>query len=631
MEPEPIVRIKGLTVRYGSFVAVDGLDLELRRGELFGLLGPNGAGKSSTLRVLIGQRRPSGGRVTVAARDVVREWAAIKPLFGYVPDRENHFEEFTGRRNLQIFGGLYGVPPSRIDECLKLVELDEAADLPVRGYSLGMRRKLLLARALLHRPPILYLDEPTANLDIHSAAVVRRTLRDLVAAGGTVLLTTHNMAEVEEVCDRVAILCRGRLVALDTPMALRQQHTERKVDVVLANGGRSVFDLDRAEERAALAGHIAAGAVESLQTREFNFHETFLKRHMANRGGIALGLLLVVMAVLLSFFGKDSSPAAGLTGGVQACYVDYWDEDSGWVRHLEQNVPAELKGRVEFRPPRRIRVDRQGQIYYPPGVAAIQIRTLPEGNGPRYMVWLWHPDADGTGLAPFEAWFWKETANYFLDQVGPSARTAARVPDLVVERSQLHGGALDLRSSIASALVIFALFFVCVYLLPSLTCEERERGVLLAQALSPASPLEILAAKFVFYPVLAVGLAAVLAGIYRPAALGTLFFWLAIGVSAFGSLGIGLTIASIARTQRAASMGALCYMLSVALFLFICQQNNIWGLSHLALEYHCPRMIQAILSDSQQWYHWGNLLGAALLSLIWGAAATVLFRQRGWQ
>lgn len=273
----PVIRLDRLTVTYGAFVAVDNLDLELRPGELFGLLGPNGAGKSSTLRVLIGQRQPSGGSVTVAGHDVVRDWAAIKPLFGYVPDRENHFEEFSGRRNLQIFAGLYQAPDERIDECLALVELTDAADLPVRAYSLGMRRKLLLARALLHRPPLLYLDEPTANLDIHSAALVRRILRELVAAGGTVVLTTHNMEEVEEVCDRVAILCRGRLAALDTPLALRRQHVERKVDVVLTDGGRHVFDLDRDDERAGLGRRVAAGEVAALQTREFNFHEAFLK------------------------------------------------------------------------------------------------------------------------------------------------------------------------------------------------------------------------------------------------------------------------------------------------------------------------------------------------------------------
>jgi ABC-type multidrug transport system ATPase subunit len=220
MEPEPILRLCNLTVRYGSFTAVDDLNLQVRRGELVGLLGPNGAGKSTTLRILIGQRRPSGGQVTVAGYDLVRDWPTIKPLFGYIPDRENHFEEFSGRRNLQIFAGLYGVAAPRVEECLDLVELREAAALPVRTYSLGMRRKLLLARGLLHRPRLLYLDEPTANLDVYSAALVHGVLRRLTAEGVAVLMTTHNLEEVAKLCDRVAILCRGRLVALDTPEAL---------------------------------------------------------------------------------------------------------------------------------------------------------------------------------------------------------------------------------------------------------------------------------------------------------------------------------------------------------------------------------------------------------------------------
>lgn len=275
--PDPAIQISGLTIRYGTFLAVDQLDLEVRRGELFGLLGPNGAGKSSTLRVLIGHRRPTDGRVIILGQDLAHEWDSIKPRFGYVPDRENHFEEFTGRRNLQFFAGLYGVPGDRIDECLNMVELDEAADVKVKGYSLGMRKKLLIARALLHRPELVYLDEPTANLDAHSAAVVHRILRKLVDSGGTVLLTTHNMDEVQEICDRVAILCRGKLIALDTPLALRQQHEDRKADAVLQDGRRRTFDLDRPGERDELAALVSANEIASVQTREFDFHAAFLK------------------------------------------------------------------------------------------------------------------------------------------------------------------------------------------------------------------------------------------------------------------------------------------------------------------------------------------------------------------
>ncbi len=272
-----MIRLAGLRVLYGSFAAVDGLDLDIRRGELFGLLGPNGAGKSTTIRVLIGQRYPSAGTVSVAGFDVVREWAQIKPQFGYVPDRENHFEEFTGRRNLEFFGQLYGVPKRRAEAVLKMVELDEAGDLPVRGYSLGMRKKLLLARALLHEPQIFYLDEPTANLDIHSAEVVHRILRERVKLGATVVMTTHDMDEVEKICDRVGIVCRGKLVALDSPLALRQAHTERKVDVIRKDGERLVFDMDDERSRANLAALVATGQAASLRTREFDFHATFLK------------------------------------------------------------------------------------------------------------------------------------------------------------------------------------------------------------------------------------------------------------------------------------------------------------------------------------------------------------------
>ena len=159
-----------------------------------------------------------------------------------------------------------------------MVELDEAADLPVRGYSLGMRKKLLLARALLHEPPILYLDEPTANLDIHSAEVVHRILRERVKHGATVILTTHDMDEVEKICDRVGIVCRGKLVALDSPLALKQEHTERKVDVIRNDGERLVFDLDdEPEPRGTRGAGRRPGRSASVRTREFDFHATFLK------------------------------------------------------------------------------------------------------------------------------------------------------------------------------------------------------------------------------------------------------------------------------------------------------------------------------------------------------------------
>jgi hypothetical protein len=356
-----------------------------------------------------------------------------------------------------------------------------------------------------------------------------------------------------------------------------------------------------------------------------------LLRHLANRGGIALVLLLIVASMLLSFFHPAQGLAGGLAPGAQRCFVDYW-QDGPFIEHLRRNKPEELSQQLIFRDVRRVvRTDEQGRIVYPQNTGAIQIRNY--GDPRSFQVLFWHPGADSLALAPFEAWFWKESLRYHQAHsllTWLPSEMGAGLPSIEDQRQELKGG-LDSRSGLATALVLFGLFFVCVYLMPSLSCEERERGVLLAQMLSPASAPEILAARFLFYPVVAIALASVLAGTYAPAVLARPFFWLALLTAACGAMGIGLTIASLARTQRAASMGAMCYMLVVALLLFICQQNGIGGLPYLALEYHGPRMIHAALTDSVLWYHWGNLAGAAVLAVAWVAVATVLFRRYGWQ
>jgi hypothetical protein len=361
-------------------------------------------------------------------------------------------------------------------------------------------------------------------------------------------------------------------------------------------------------------------------------------RHLANRGGIVLVLLLIVASMLLSFFGNREGGAGAFAAGVQRCCVDYW-KDGPLVQHLRRTLPAELADSVRFRPAGRVPTGADGTILYAQATGAIQLRPLPDApDGPGFLVWFWHPGKDGGAIAPYEAWFWKETLTFFREaqqttlreRTDPDGREELLLPPVQVWHSELKGG-LDPRSGLATALVLFGMFFVCIYLLPSLTCEERERGVLLAQALSPAAPREILAAKFLFYPVLGLGLAVILAGTYRPAVLARPFFWLALAVSVVGAMGIGLTIASVARTQRAASMGAMCYMLAVALLLSICQQNNIPGLPHLALEYHGPRMIHAALTDAVLSYHWLHLLIAAGLAAAWTTAAVIVFARQGWQ
>lgn len=396
-------------------------------------------------------------------------------------------------------------------------------------------------------------------------------------------------------------------------------------------------------------------------------------RHLANRGGLALAFLLIAAAVLLSVFNPGSGSTAdgggtGMVGGVHTCFIEY-PHDSSLIRHLMRTKPADLK--VQFRSWADQKPD--GLITYGPGVGAIQLRIMrsPHAHRERLLVQIWHPAGDPLAMAPYEQWFWRETRRHFqeyaveqLRQKGLTAELA--MPDfgrddlwairesfaeldrrveslrgaqtnepilqeIAIERQGLGGRVLDLRSAIATGMVVFALYFACVYLLPTLNCEERERGVLLAQALSPASPLEILAAKFLFYPLLGIGLAAVIAGIYKPAVLSSLFFWLSLVAVAAGFLGIGMTIATLARTQRAAFLGAMCYLLSVSLILFIAGTNGIPYVSYLALEYHGPRILHAALSGDFQPSHWLHLGAAFILAAAWMTAAAWLFRQRGWQ
>lgn len=275
-----MILLDQLSVRFGKFAAVDACSLQVAPQQIFGFLGPNGAGKTTTIRVLTGVLRHTSGTVEIAGHRLPAGLQKIKPLCGYVPDSEDHFEELTGRENLRIFASLYQVPRKRVNEVLGRLELAEAADLAVSRYSKGMRKKLLIAREILHRPKVLFCDEPTANLDAHSTGVVRTLLRELQADGTTVFLTTHNMAEVEEICDHVAILSGGRLVDSDSPSAFMTRHAERKVRAEYSVGGRQIrafFDLDDVEARAQLAALIEARSDVRVHSQEFRFEDVFKK------------------------------------------------------------------------------------------------------------------------------------------------------------------------------------------------------------------------------------------------------------------------------------------------------------------------------------------------------------------
>ena len=217
---------QGLVRRFGSTVAVDGLTLSVEAGEVFGLLGRNGAGKSTVIKILTTLLPPSEGVARVAGFDVVTEPAAVRRVIGYVPQALSADGELTGYENLLVFAKLFDVPhrlrDARIRESLQSMGLSEAADRLVKSYSGGMIRRLEIAQSTLHRPQVLFLDEPTVGLDPLARHAVWEQVERLQAQyRSTILVTTHYMDEADRLCDRVALLHRGRLVALGTPAELK--------------------------------------------------------------------------------------------------------------------------------------------------------------------------------------------------------------------------------------------------------------------------------------------------------------------------------------------------------------------------------------------------------------------------
>jgi ABC-2 type transport system ATP-binding protein len=223
----PAIQVEELTKRFGDVLAVDRASFEVRQGELFGFLGPNGAGKTTTLNMLTGLARPSGGAIRVCGRDYTRDLKKAQHLMGIVPDESNLYPELDGLENLRFCGALYGMRRTERDararELLALVGLDGVAGRRFGQYSKGMKRKLTIAAGLMHRPQLLFLDEPTTGIDVASARQVRQLLAGLNAAGTTIFLTTHYIEEAERLCQRIAFIVAGRIVKIDTVPNLMQE------------------------------------------------------------------------------------------------------------------------------------------------------------------------------------------------------------------------------------------------------------------------------------------------------------------------------------------------------------------------------------------------------------------------
>ena len=234
-----MIRIQGLTKHFRSdgreIRAVDGLDLQVREGEVFGFLGPNGAGKTTTVRLLTGLISPTGGRAWVNGLELGRDDEKVRASVGILTESPGLYERLSARYNLAIFAELYGCrdPRGQVQKYLRLLDLWDRRDTEAGTFSKGMKQKLAIARALLHEPPIVFLDEPTAALDPESAKTVREFIETLRGQGRTIFLCTHNLDEAERLCDRIGVF-KQRLIAVDAPDALRRQLFGRQTVVQLA-------------------------------------------------------------------------------------------------------------------------------------------------------------------------------------------------------------------------------------------------------------------------------------------------------------------------------------------------------------------------------------------------------------
>jgi ABC-2 type transport system ATP-binding protein len=281
MTSQPAILAEDLTYRYNGELAVDHIGFSVAPGEILGFLGPNGAGKSTTVQMLTGQRPPLEGRALVLGLDVAQQPKAIQARIGVCFETSNHYEQLSGADNLALFARLFDVPDFDPGLLLERVGLDSRGNDAVERYSKGMKQRLMVARSLVNRPEILFLDEPTEGLDPTSAASIRRLIEDERDRGATVFLTTHDMHEADKLCDRVAFINQGEMVALDTPHNLKQQYGQRQLraQVVGPDGALDVrhLPLDQPDTPDAVGRLFREEQVVTVHTEEATLEDIFIQ------------------------------------------------------------------------------------------------------------------------------------------------------------------------------------------------------------------------------------------------------------------------------------------------------------------------------------------------------------------
>jgi len=275
------IHVQNLTYSYGPLTAVDHISFDVGEGEILGFLGPNGAGKTTTLGMLTGQLRPHAGQAILLGLDITQHTAQIQSQIGVCFETTNLYESMTAVENLRFFARLFGVRDLDVETLIQRVGLDGRGRDRVESYSKGMKQRLMIARALVNQPRILFLDEPTEGLDPVSAEAIRTLILEEQQRGATIFLTTHDMLEADRLSDRVAFISQGRIVALDTPHNLKQQYGKRVVKAQVASpGGRMEereITLDTPETAGALQDLFSREQVITIHSEEASLEDIFIQ------------------------------------------------------------------------------------------------------------------------------------------------------------------------------------------------------------------------------------------------------------------------------------------------------------------------------------------------------------------
>lgn len=272
---------ENLSYWYNSLIAVDHINFHVGRGEILGFLGPNGAGKTTTVKMLIGLLKPKAGKATMLGMDISTEVEKVQSKIGVCFEVTNLYEQMTAVENLNFFAQLFGVKNFNAVELLKRVGLSGREREKVENYSKGMKQRLMVARSLVNNPEILFLDEPTTGLDPVSSEEIRKIIMDEQKRGATIFLTTHDMWEADKLSDRVAFIDRGKIVALDTPLNLKQKYGKRALKVKVQNDEGKYEEreiiLDTPETPMAISDLLQKEKIITLHSEEATLEDIFIK------------------------------------------------------------------------------------------------------------------------------------------------------------------------------------------------------------------------------------------------------------------------------------------------------------------------------------------------------------------